>query len=94
MRLYLSVFSQICWLDENKREVFIGQQQKGNTLEPQLLSFNDEASLRKVLNITNNADILKWMTREKTECAIRIAGSTLKITSPDYMTAAAKFIHG
>jgi predicted ATP-dependent endonuclease of OLD family len=83
-----------CWLTDKQRQVFIGKIENGKTLEPQLLSFNKEASLRKILGIKDHADIMKWMTREKTETAIRIADSSEKITPPDYMKEAADFIHG
>lgn len=82
------------WLKKDSREVFIGKIKNGTTLEPQLLSFNTEDVIRKILKITDKADILKWMTREKTESAIRIAEAVDKISPPDYMKAAAEFIHG
>ena len=82
------------WLDGGKREVFIGDPKLGNTLEPQLLSFNSEESLRKILDITAYADINKWMAREKTEAAIRISESEFSITPPDYIKQAVSFIHG
>ena len=82
------------WLDGGKRKVFIGDPKCGNTLEPQLLFFNSEESLRKILGITAHADINKWMAREKTEAAIRIAESEFSITPPDYIKQAVSFIHG
>lgn len=83
-----------CWLKEDRREVFIGKLENGNTLEPQILSFNKEEDIRKILKITDKANVLKWMTREKTEFSIRMAESKSKIVSPDYMEAAAEFING
>jgi len=82
------------WLKKGKRELFIGEVEKGITLEPQLLSFNTEKDIRKILNLTDKADTLKWMTRKKTESAIRIAEAESKITPPDYLKSAAEFIHG
>jgi hypothetical protein len=82
------------WLAEGRRELFVGAVEHGKTLEPQLLHCNGEASLRQVLSITARADLLTWMTRDKTEAALRIAESSQVITPPDYMRAAAEFIHG
>jgi predicted ATPase len=82
------------WLEDGIREIFIGDNAKGNTLEPQLINHNSEDILRRVLALTSQADILTWMTREKTEAALRIAKSTECITPPSYMNNAAVFIHG
>lgn len=82
------------WLASDRRELFIGDVAHGKTLEPQLIYHNDEAELRKVLGITAAADLAIWMSREKTDAAIRIASSDLTITPPTYMRNAAQFIHG
>ena len=82
------------WLSGGHREIFIGDVAHGETLEPQLIHFNSEATLREALQITPQADLLTWMTREKTEAALRISSSSVVITPPDYMRAAAEFIHG
>jgi energy-coupling factor transporter ATP-binding protein EcfA2 len=82
------------WLAGGKRELFVGEIQKGETLEPQLLSHNSAQSLREVLQIADSVDIAKWMKREKTEGAIRIASSALSLKPPEYLRAAAVFIHG
>jgi len=82
------------WLADKRRELFIGDVEHGETLEPQLAHFNDEKILREVLEIQPRADLSKWMRREKTEGALRIAESTHKIVPPKYMLDAAKFIHG
>lgn len=82
------------WLSDGRRELFIGAVEHGETLEPQLLHFNEEELLRLALKITPRADLLTWMTREKTESALRIAESSQVITPPDYMRAASEFIHG
>jgi len=82
------------WLSTGRRELFIGAVEHGKTLEPQLLHFNGETALRQVLGISSRADLLVWMTREKTEAALRIAESSHDITPPDYMHAACEFIHG
>lgn len=82
------------WLDATSREVFIGAVAQGRTLEPQLIHHCGEAALRKILGITAKADLQTWMTREKTEAALRIASSVETLVPPDYMLQAAKFIHG
>jgi len=82
------------WLSAGRRDLFIGKVAHGRTLEPQLIHFNDEVQLRKVLKLTPQADLLTWMTREKTESALRIAESSVALTPPEYMRSAAEFIHG
>lgn len=82
------------WLADGRRAVFIGAVDHGHTLEPQLIHYNGESQLRKILKITDRADIETWMSREKTETAIRIAGTEESITPPTYLLEAATFIHG
>ncbi|MNV86955.1 hypothetical protein D3C71_1810330 [compost metagenome] len=82
------------WLDGEYRELFIGEVEEGRTLEPQLIHHNGEAVLRGILGIRADAVLEVWMTREKTEAAIRIAESGQNIVAPAYMAAAAAFIHG
>lgn len=82
------------WLEEGKRELFVGEVAHGETLEPQIIFFNEEDTLRQILNIAPHADLLTWMTREKTEAALRIAESSQVITPPSYMRDASEFIHG
>lgn len=82
------------WLKSGSREVFIGEVAHGRTLEPQIIHHCDEAHLRTVLGITDKADVETWMSREKTEAALRIASSSLQFTPPPYMLHAAQFIHG
>lgn len=81
------------WLVRERREIFIGDVQHGTTLEPQLVHHNGEAEIRKVLGIADHADLATWMRREKTETALRIAKAEQTITPPEYMRAAATFIH-
>lgn len=82
------------WLKKGERELFIGAVTDGETLEPQLIHHNGEALLREILNVSGHADLCKWMTREKTETALRITASSKKITSPKYILEAVKFAHG
>lgn len=81
------------WLAKDRRELFIGKVECGETLEPQLVHHNGDTAMRKILGITDAADLAKWMKREKTEAALRIAESKETVKPPDYMLAAAKFIH-
>lgn len=82
------------WLKDGEREVFIGAVAHGHTLEPQLIHSCGEPALRKILDITSKADLKTWMTREKTEAAIKIAETGDTVAPPDYMLRAAKFING
>lgn len=82
------------WLKKGVRELFIGEVCHGETLEPQLIHHNSEPVLREILGLTDQADLLKWMSREKTEAALRIAASITKIVPPAYMLEAVKFAHG
>jgi putative ATP-dependent endonuclease of the OLD family len=82
------------WLKKGERELFIGEVENGITLEPQLIHHNGEVSLRDILGIAAHADLLKWMTREKTEAALRISATSKKIVPPAYMLEAVKFAHG
>jgi putative ATP-dependent endonuclease of OLD family len=82
------------WLATGKRELFVGDPKQGHTLEPQLIHHNDESQLRRTLGIADKADLLTWMSRAKTEAALRIAKSQEPLTPPDYMRQAAVFLHG
>jgi len=82
------------WLKKGERELFIGEVSHGVTLEPQLIHHCGETLLREILGIAHHADLLKWMTREKTEAALRIAASAKRIVPPAYILEAVKFAHG
>jgi hypothetical protein len=82
------------WLATGTRELFVGDPKLGRTLEPQLIHHNGEPQLRKLLGITDAADVLTWMSRAKTEAALRIAMSQEALTPPDYIRRAAAFLHG
>ncbi len=82
------------WLQEGKRELFIGEVAHGKTLEPQLIHHSGEALLRSILDIRADANLLTWMSREKTESALRIASADKKINPPTYILDAVKFVHG
>jgi putative ATP-dependent endonuclease of OLD family len=81
--------------DEVSRRVFIGDVSLGHTLEPQVLTANpDETQMRKVLGVTDRANLETWMTNNKTEAALRIAESNDVLAPPKYFTEAIEFIHG
>lgn len=82
------------WLKKDERELFIGEVAHGETLEPQLIHHSGETLLRDILGIAAHADLLNWMTREKTETALRISAANKKIVPPAYMIEAVKFAHG
>lgn len=82
------------WLKKDERELFIGEIAHGETLEPQLIHYSGETLLREILGIADHADLLKWMTREKTESALRISAANKNIVPPAYMLEAVKFAHG
>lgn len=81
-------------LSYGRSKLFIGEVAEGETLEPQLIHFNGEASLREILKIHSRANLSTWMKREKTEGALRILESESTIVPPEYMRLAAEFIHG
>lgn len=82
------------FLETGKRELFVGEVEHGRTLEPQIVHFNGEDKVRRMLGITLRADIATWMEREKTEAALRISESGEALNAPDYLREAAEFVHG
>lgn len=57
------------------------------TLEPQLLAANDRQTLNQVLgkNYETDNELLAYMKREKTTCALAIFESAQSITMPEYI---------
>lgn len=81
-------------VDATERRVFIGDA-SGETLEPQILAANpDAATMRRILGVTERADLNTWMTNNKTEAALRIAESSEKLVAPSYFAEAIEFISG
>ena len=77
------------------REVFIGKQDFGPTLEPQVLKVNtDDNLMRQILGVTDRAHLETWMTNNKTEAALKIAETSEKVTPPQYFVQAIEFISG
>jgi len=82
------------WLESGTRQAFIGSPEHGHTLEPQMISANGAERIRAILRISKQADVEKWMARQKTEAAMRLAAHEGEVVAPDYMRSAAEFIHG
>jgi putative ATP-dependent endonuclease of the OLD family len=63
-----------------------------NTLEPKLLKANNLTTLNTVLGKTYSTDdeLLKYMNKNKTECALRVFDSTEQIEFPEYILEAIK----
>lgn len=82
-------------LRDGTRQLFIGEVDKGSTLEPQVLAVNtDDALMRRALRVTVQADLNMWMTNNKTEAALRLAETSEAINPPTYFTQAIEFISG
>lgn len=69
----------------NERELFVGHPNLGRTLEYQIKSANDEDTLRTVLGIDNETDLLDWMSTHKTATALKIATSPERLNPPEYI---------
>jgi putative ATP-dependent endonuclease of OLD family len=81
-------------IDLSERRVFVGDA-SGTTLEPQILAANpDEAMMRRILGITDQAIPQTCMTNNKTEAALRIAETTEVVAAPSYFNEAIEFIGG
>lgn len=80
-------------IESGKRELFMGDATLGTTLEPQIISANDESTLRTALGITPRATLLTWMSNAKTESALRLAEYSQPLSAPPYLTSAIEFIH-
>lgn len=80
------------YLMEGKREVFIGQFGLGATLEPQVGNVNDIEALRAILELDVDEDVVEWMSKHKTDAALRIAEATVPIHYPQYLVDAMGFV--
>lgn len=82
-------------LEVGRRQLFTGEVAQGSTLEPQVLSANpDDALMRRALGVSDRADLLTWMTNNKTEAALQLAETAEVIAPPGYFTEAIGFING
>jgi putative ATP-dependent endonuclease of OLD family len=80
------------FLSAGRRDVFVSDPTKGRTLEPQLLHVNGERRLRQILGLADSVDVTKWMSRNKTEAALRIFDAEERLTYPDYILQAVAFL--
>ena len=76
------------YLSDGRRELFIGEEEGGETLEPQLIHANGEELIRRILDVEDGKDLLKWMTNHKTDTALALAEDNEQLTPPKYISAA------
>jgi putative ATP-dependent endonuclease of OLD family len=67
--------------------VHVGAADGGNTLEPQLLAANGRQALNEIFDTSYATDeaLVKYMTNNKTTCALAIFESETTITMPEYI---------
>jgi len=67
--------------------VHVGAAGGGNTLEPQLLAANSRQALNEIFGTSyaTDEDLVKYMTNNKTTCALAIFESETTITMPGYI---------
>jgi hypothetical protein len=80
------------FLADGKRVMLVSNLLGGKTLEPQIVSVNDDDNLRRILGVTDRANPETWMTNNKTEAALRILDSSEAITMPSYISEAVTFL--
>ena len=73
-------------------EICFDTDEKYKTLEPQLLKVNSLAILNKALGTkyTIEEDLCAYMTRNKTECALRLFSTEEDFKIPEYIKNAIK----
>ncbi|MGR6090796.1 ATP-dependent nuclease [Brevibacterium sp. CSND-B09] len=74
------------------RELFVGAEGCGRTLEPQIISANGEEKLRTIFGMGADEDVEAHMLSDKTEAAWRIANTPETLEWPSYITEAIEFI--
>ena len=75
-------------VDPPRRVLIVSDRARGPTLEPQMIAANDGATLRRVLGLTEHADLATWMRNNKAEAALRILDATERVAYPDYIEEA------
>ncbi|MFD5661048.1 ATP-dependent nuclease [Streptomyces hirsutus] len=70
--------------------VHVGEDATFKTLEPQLFKVNGRATMNAVLgqSFTTDDDLLDYMRKHKTDCALAIFGSDQAISMPEYLKEA------
>ncbi len=74
------------------REVFIGSPELGRTLEPQFAKVNDVEALRALFELDADKDVEAWMKSNKTDWALKLDVSHLKVDYPQYLLDAVEFV--
>lgn len=82
------------FLKSGKRQLFIGDLELGNTLEPQIVRAGNEAALRALLNLDAAEVLVDYMIANKTDWAWSVAKTEPDLTWPKYMRDAIEFIDG
>ncbi|HHX66702.1 MAG TPA: AAA family ATPase, partial [Gallicola sp.] len=80
------------YIEGGNLEIYCDSDPVVDTLEPQLLKYNDISILNKIFgqDCKTDEEILYYMKRNKTECALKIFETTEKINIPEYITDAIK----
>lgn len=79
-------------LDPPRRDLLVSDPDAGPTLEPQLIAANGDATLRRVLGLSDRADVATWMRNNKAEAGLRILDAEESITFPDYIQKAVELL--
>lgn len=72
------------YLVEGRRVMYIGKPEDGHTLEPQIFNVNDSKVMARILS-KDEESVEEWMSKNKTEAALRIAESEEKLNPPKYI---------
>lgn len=81
------------YLENGRREMFIGEVADGRTLEPQVASIGDnEGMLRELLHLEQGDDVAEAMTKDKTDWAWQVVRTELDLNWPQYFHDAIEFI--
>lgn len=82
------------WLESGNRELFVGDPELGNTLEPQVVRANGHVAMATILDrpeLDSDEAVEDWMTKNKTEAALKILESAHPFKSPPYIEDAVDF---
>ena len=75
------------YLDDPDVKICYDEDENCNTLEPQIVKYNDLSLLRKIFgsNFKSKEDIIEYMLDNKTECALKLFETSQRITIPPYV---------
>lgn len=82
------VLESLDGLLSQRRQMLVSDKANGPTLEPQIVAVNIDATLRLILGLTARANLVTWMTNNKTEAALKIFDSSTAIKYPEYIERA------